>query len=54
MFRGISSKDAKKARQHAANITPGPPIEPGKYTRKKLKDAQTNHFWDFLHHSGVM
>ena len=54
MFQGISSKDAKKARQHAANTTPGAPIEPGKYTRKKLKDAQINHFLDFLQHGGVM
>ena len=46
--------DVKKARQHAAITTSGAPIEPGKYTRKKLKDAQINHFLDFLQHGGVM
>ena len=54
MLQGISLNDVKKARQHAANTTPGAPIEPGKYTRKKLKDAQINHFLDFLQHGGVM
>ena len=46
--------DVKKARQHAAITMSGAPIEPGKYTRKKLKDAQINHFLDFLQHGGVM
>ena len=50
MFQGISLNDVKKARQNSANTTPGAPIEPGKYTRKKLKDAQINHFLDFLQH----
>ena len=54
MFQGISLNDVKKTRQHAANTTPGAPIEPGKYTKKKLKDAQINHFLDFLQHDGVM
>ena len=46
--------DVKKARQYAAITTSGAPIEPGKYTRKKLKDAQINHFLDFLQHGDVM
>ena len=46
--------DVKNARQHTAITTSGAPIEPGKYTRKKLKDAQINHFLDFLQHGGVM
>ena len=30
------------------------PIEPGQYSRKKLSDAQINHFLDFLRYGGVM
>ena len=46
--------NVKNARQHAAIATSGAAIEPGKYTRNKLKDAQINHFLDFLQHGGVM
>ena len=46
--------DVRKARQHAAITISGAANEPGKYTRKKLKDAQINHFLDFLQHGGVM
>ena len=54
MFQDISINDVKKARQHAANATPGAPVEPGKFTRKRLTNAQINHFVDFLQYSGVM
>ena len=54
MFEGISLNDIKKARQHAAKITPGAPIEPGKFCRKKLTNAQINYFLDFLQYGGVM
>ena len=53
MFEGISLNDIKKARQHAAKATPGAPTEPGKFCRKKLTDAQINHFLDFLQYGGV-
>ena len=46
--------DVKNARQHAAIATSGAPIESGKYTIKKLRDVQINHFLDFLQHGSVM
>ena len=54
MFEGITLNDIKKARQHAAKATPSAPVEPGKFCRKRLTDAQINHFLDFLQHDGVM
>ena len=52
MFEGITFNDIKKARQHAATATPGAPVEPGKFCRKRLTDAQI-HFLDFLHYGGA-
>ena len=54
MFEGITLNDIKKARQHAAKATPGAPVEPGKFCRKRSTDAQINHFLDFLQYGGVM
>ena len=54
MFDGISICDIKKARQHAAKVTPGTTVEPGVFSRKKLTDAQINHFLDFLQYGGIM
>ena len=53
-FQGIILHDIKQARKHASQDKCGMPIEPGEYTRKKLSDAQINHFLDFLQHGGVM
>ena len=53
MFKRITLNDIKKARPHAANATPGVPVEPGKFCRKRLTDAQINHFLDFLQYGGV-
>ena len=39
MFEGITLNDIKKARQHAAKATPGAPVEPGKFCRKRSTDA---------------
>ena len=39
---------------HAAGGQAGMPIEAGKYVKKRLTDAQVNHFLDFLQFSGVM
>ena len=54
MFEGITLNDIKKARQHAATATLGVPVEPGKFCRKRLTDAQINHFLDFLHYGGIV
>ena len=52
-FIGITLYDVKQARKHASNKA-GMPIEPGHYSRKKLSDAQSNNFLDFLQYGGVM
>ena len=44
----------EKARMHAAGGQAGMPIEAGKYVKKRLTDAQVNHFLDLLRFSGVM
>ena len=54
MFEGTTLNDIKKARQDAAKATPGASVEPGKFCRKRLTDAQINHFLDFLQYSDVM
>ena len=54
MFEEITLNDIKKARHYAAKATPGVPVEPGKFCQKRLTDAQTNHFLNFLQYGGVM
>ena len=49
LFPDKSKHLIKKARMQA-----GMSIEAGKYVKKKLTDAQVNHFLDFLQFSGVM
>ena len=44
----------KKATMYAAGGLAGIPIEAGQYVKKRLIDAQVNHFLDFLQLSGVM
>ena len=44
----------EKERMHAAGGQAGMPIEERKYVKKRLTDAQVNHFLDFLQFSGVM
>ena len=46
-FKGITLYDVKQTRKHASNDMAGMPIEHGHYSRKKLSDAQINHFLDF-------
>ena len=53
-FKGITLCDVKQTRKHASNDKVGMPIRPGHYSRKKLSDAQINHFLDFLQYGGVM
>ena len=53
-FKFITLYDVNQVRKHASNDKAGIPIEPGHYSRKKLSDAQLNHFLDFLQYGGVM
>ena len=53
-FKGITLYDVNQVRKHASNNKAGMPIEHGHYSRKKLSDAQINHFLDFLQYGGVM
>ena len=52
-FKGITLY-VNQIRKHASNNKAGMPIEHGHYSRKKLSDAQINHFLDFLQYGGVM
>ena len=54
LFRDKSKHLTEKARMHAAGGQAGISIEAGKYVKKRLTDAQVNHFLDFLQLSGVM
>ena len=49
LFPDKSKHLIEKARMQA-----GMSIEAGKYVKKKLTDAQVNHFLDFVQFSGVM
>ena len=53
-FLDMSKHLIKKATMYAAGGLAGIPIEAGKYAKKRLIDAQVNHFLDFLQLSGVM
>ena len=54
LFPDTSKHLIEKARVHAAEGQAGMPIEAGKYVKKRLTNAQVNHFLDFLQFSGVM
>ena len=54
LFPDMSKHLIQKVRMHAAGGQAGMPIEAGKYVKKRLTNAQVNHFLDFLQFSGVM
>ena len=53
-FPGVTKCQVEKARKHANLALAGIPIEPGKYHRSRVSEAEINLFLDFIQFGGLV
>ena len=54
LFPSVTKHQIERERKHASCGQAGMPIEPRKYHRSKVTEAQINHFLDFIQFNGLV